>query len=227
MLMHSEKGTLVNVSGVPAGIYPKGITAIGRSRRGVIRALVRGKWWFFDDAPRTCAVCAAVFYVRQGSREVTCNGCVQPYRRMKIAERFWRKVHKTETCWLYIGPKARGGYGATSSRNSKRYPVLAHRLAYELLRGMVPRGLELDHLCRVRHCVNPDHLEPVTRRENIRRGVSPAAIHALKTHCVNGHPFSPDNTKVVEGRYGPVRLCIACRRAGAVARRRPRRAAAR
>jgi hypothetical protein len=67
---------------------------------------------------------------------------------------------------------------------------MAHRVAYELFYGEVPAGLHLDHVCRNRACVNPLHLEPVSRRTNILRGVGPTAVNARKTHCVNGHDLS-------------------------------------
>ena len=83
------------------------------------------------------------------------------------------------------------GYGRTRVGGRK---VMAHRFIYEIARGKVPPGLVLDHLCRNRSCVNPDHLEPVTHRENILRGVGQCAINAVKTHCKNGHELTPENT---------------------------------
>jgi len=83
-------------------------------------------------------------------------------------DRFWSKVNKTNTCWLWEGTVENTGYGSFAVSHTKG--VLAHRLAYELSVGEIPSGLTLDHLCRVRNCVNPDHLEPVTCAENIRRG---------------------------------------------------------
>ncbi len=83
-------------------------------------------------------------------------------------QRFWAKVSKTDECWLWTGSK-NDGYGKFRPVANQR-PVLAHRYAYELLVGPIPRDLTLDHLCRVHSCVNPEHLEPVTRRENILRG---------------------------------------------------------
>src|SRR2546421_6548023 len=84
-------------------------------------------------------------------------------------------------CHLWIGHEnAPGGYGRLSYRGRL---YLAHRLSYESAIGPVPAGLQLDHLCRVRCCVNPAHLEPVTGRENVLRGISPAARAAKATHC--------------------------------------------
>lgn len=87
--------------------------------------------------------------------------------RRPLAERFWEKVERTDACWLWQGHRNHKGYGYISVN---RRHVGAHRVAYEMARGVpVPAGLEIDHLCHVRHCVNPDHLEAVTHMENLRR----------------------------------------------------------
>ena len=112
-------------------------------------------------------------------------------------KRFWAKVHKTDSCWLWTGSLSRGY--ATFSHGGRRYSV--HRFAYELLVGPIPKGLVIDHLCRVRHCVNIDHLEVVTQRVNILRGVGAPANHARQTHCPKGH----DKTV-----YGSNHGCRAC-----------------
>jgi len=85
---------------------------------------------------------------------------------------------------------------------------LAHRAVYEALVGPIPKGLSLDHLCRNRACVNPEHLEPVSLVENVMRGVSPHAVNARKTHCAHGHAFTAENTYMVRGE----RVCRACGR---------------
>ena len=82
--------------------------------------------------------------------------------------RFWTKVDKTETCWLWTPPLDDSGYGKFSVSGKK---VGAHRWAYEEINGAIPDGLQIDHLCRVRNCVRPDHLEAVTHLENVRRSV--------------------------------------------------------
>jgi hypothetical protein len=120
-------------------------------------------------------------------------------------ERFWAKVEKTDTCWLWSGHTVTNGYG-TIGVDKRR--VLVHRYAYELLVGPIPDGLHLDHLCRVRTCVNPDHLEPVTNRENALRGASFVAQQAAQTHCLRGHEFTPENTYV----WRTSRVCRECRR---------------
>jgi len=85
---------------------------------------------------------------------------------LPVLDRFEKFINKTDTCWLWLGHKAGNGYGTFKMDYRKR---LAHRLAYEFYVGAIPKGLVIDHLCRVRHCVNPDHLEAVTHAENLLR----------------------------------------------------------
>lgn len=109
-------------------------------------------------------------------------------------------------CWLWLGPIINGGYGTfTIGRNVKPRQVLSHRFSYELYKGVIPEGLDLDHLCRNRCCCNPDHLEPVTRKGNIRRGIK----RSDATHCKYGHLFIGDNLFI--NKIGG-RICIECRR---------------
>lgn len=117
--------------------------------------------------------------------------------------RFWSSIEQTETCWLWKAYRDRDGYGVLTCR--PKY-MRAHRFAYELLIGPIPEGLQLDHLCRIRHCVNPKHLEPVTSRVNSLRGRTLQAINAAKTHCPQGHPYDAENTRFYAGR----RFCHTC-----------------
>lgn len=109
------------------------------------------------------------------------------------SERFWAKVDKAGECWEWVAAKFPPGYGQFAVGPPWRR-VMAHRWAYEDQIGPIPEGLQLDHLCRNRSCVNPAHLEPVTQRENILRGESMSAVHARQTHCIHGHEFTPENT---------------------------------
>lgn len=127
-----------------------------------------------------------------------------------VVERFWSRVHKTETCWLWTGAVSSNGYGAFSTGSTtddSLKQVSAHRYVYELLKGAISDGLTIDHLCRVRNCVNPDHLEMVTQRENTRRGTSPVAHNAKKTHCTRGHLFSANNTWTAKNGARHCRTC--------------------
>lgn len=107
-------------------------------------------------------------------------------------------------CWLWTNRITTGGYGSFTLDG---YPFPAHRASYEVFVGPIPEGMELDHLCRNRACINPDHLEPVTRRENALRGLSPVSANARKTHCPKGHAYDEANTYIWRGS----RHCIACR----------------
>lgn len=133
-------------------------------------------------------------------------GAIQPNDLITPPERFWPKVNKTETCWLWVGNINTKGYGMFGLN---RGLVSAHRFAYVLLVGPIPEGLHIDHLCRVRHCVNPDHLEPVTPQENVRRGLH--GVLRSQTHCVNGHERTVENTYIHLTRGNPV--CRECSRA--------------
>lgn len=79
-----------------------------------------------------------------------------------VTERFWEKVYKTDTCWLWTACRNEDGYGIFRDRGMKK----AHRVAYELLVGPIPQGMQLDHTCHARACVNPAHLRPVTNKQN-------------------------------------------------------------
>lgn len=111
---------------------------------------------------------------------------------MTIAERFWSKVDRSVGCWRWTGAQNSGGYGVF--RVSGTGLILAHRWAYIETRGEIPTGQQLDHLCRERRCVNPDHLESVSPQINILRGVGMGARNAAKTACLRGHPLDEANT---------------------------------
>jgi hypothetical protein len=129
--------------------------------------------------------------------------------------RFWAKVNKTETCWLWTGYTRDDGYGTIQIDH---WPVYVHRFSFELFKGKIADGLSVDHLCRVRNCVNPEHLEAVTMRENTLRGVSPIARQARQTHCKRGHELTGENLKL-KGVNKTMRCCRKCEHLGYLRRK--------
>ena len=108
------------------------------------------------------------------------------------------------SCWVWQLSTDRDGYGNLWARGTSQK---AHRVYYEDHVGPVPKGLQLDHLCRVRSCVNPEHLEPVTAQVNVLRGISPAAVNATRTSCPAGHPYDDENTKILARGWRRCRTC--------------------
>lgn len=131
------------------------------------------------------------------------RGLNAPSLRERIQQKI--SVDAATGCWLWRGAKQKSGHGCMTVNSAPRG---AHRVSYEIAKGQIPPGLDLDHLCRNPSCVNPDHLEPVTRKENLLRGNTIPARHAAKTHCINGHAFIDDNISRSEG----FRRCKACKR---------------
>lgn len=132
---------------------------------------------------------------------------VRKWGKKTVIERFMSKVAIRKNCWIWTGAVERFGYGKFSvSRRS----VMAHRFSYHHFKGSIPEGLTLDHLCRVPSCVNPDHLEAVTLRENLLRGNTFQAKNKAKTHCPHGHPYDKENTFI---RKDGARTCKECMRA--------------
>lgn len=124
--------------------------------------------------------------------------------RARVEARFLGRVRKTDSCWLWVGAKRPDGYGQIGIGFGR---VLAHRLAYTLANGLIPDGLQIDHLCRKPPCVNPEHLEAVTPKVNTARGISVSTFNRLKTHCPQGHPYDGDNLVFMKGSRC-CRLCL-------------------
>jgi hypothetical protein len=146
-------------------------------------------------------------------------------KRLSLRERLQHySVPEPNTgCWLWTGSLYPAGYGQLGIGKYRK--VTAHRASYETFVGPVPAGLQLDHLCRVRSCINPDHLQPVTLHENLLRGMGPTGTHARQTHCLRGHPLSGDNLYIWPGKdggHGRTRMCRTCH-SQCEARRRARK----
>jgi hypothetical protein len=125
---------------------------------------------------------------------------------LKIEERIKAKTDSSGSCWLWLGCTNRDGYGRVGFEKST---YLVHRAMYTALVGEIPAGWDIDHLCKVRNCVNPAHLEAVTHHENMLR----ADIRRRKTHCDKGHELTPENTYEWTGRKWAGRRCRTCKRA--------------
>lgn len=118
--------------------------------------------------------------------------------------RFLAKIQVSDGCWEWQGAKNPRGY--SWFRGEGGTPTTGHRFAYEAFVGPVPEGLDLDHLCRNTSCVRPDHLEPVSHRENLLRGETIAACHAVRTSCGRGHEYPG----IVSRRGDGSRICKVC-----------------
>ena len=159
----------------------------------------RGFGWFCPHSTSSCP---------KGSRDVGLRGrwrwrhATNP-RNVPTAVRFWSKVKKTKGCWIWTGFLFKG-YGRFKP-NGKQ--TSAHRMAYELSHNVkIPQSLTIDHLCRNRACVNPEHLEIVSLKVNVLRGESPSANNARKRFCLRGHRFSGKNLIII----GKKRRCRTC-----------------
>lgn len=125
---------------------------------------------------------------------------------MNTETRFWNKVTKGQFCWEWTGSNNGVGYGEIRIAGRKVY---VHRYSFELHKGPIPSGTEIDHLCRNRACVNPDHLEAVFHKENVGRGLAAMKRpHMLKDFCNHGHAYTEQNSYIRPDGKG--RNCVEC-----------------
>lgn len=175
---------------------------------------------------RSCKLCGKPFKAQQymidrGGGLYCSNICKN--KRDTPENRWWSFVQKTETCWLWTGYTANSGYGHISVNSLF---VKAHRFGYELLVGSIPSGYDIDHLCRNKACVNPEHLEAVPHRVNVLRGEGLAAREARQTHCKRGHLLGGENVSPSTKKRG-LRICRECNRIRSRERYLARKAATR
>lgn len=128
------------------------------------------------DGGRFCKTCS-----RENLKQWRAKRALPP---TPFFETVLQRITKTDSCWLWQGALSRGGYGRVQV-NGKGIPV--HRYVYAAMKGPIAPDLHLDHLCRIRHCVNPEHLEPVSGHENWSRGYSPPSLNRYKKLCKHGH----------------------------------------
>lgn len=170
-----------------------------------------GRWWWRVkcDCGRELEVASRAL---RAGRTQSC-GCL--YRKTWTRKEFLQYVRQDADtgCWVWTRAKSPEGYGIAKRFGTDR---MASRVAYTLFVGPIAVGLQIDHLCRNRACVNPLHLEPVTQRENLLRGVGFPAIRARMTACIHGHEFTAGNTYI---KANGTRCCRACNRERKQARR--------
>lgn len=136
----------------------------------------------------------------------------------QLFTRLMSHVIEVNGCWIWTAYCDSKGYSRVrigSHKNNSRIMTSAHILMYELF-NLIPDNHELDHLCRNRKCINPNHLEPVSHRENVLRGEGLAALNKVKTRCKRNHSFNLENTRW----YGNKRYCIACEKLRTLSRKR-------
>lgn len=139
----------------------------------------------------------------------------------KDEKRFKTKYIKHGDCWIWIGSfNGKKGYGKMLLRGKLE---LAHRISYSWYRGHIPTGMTIDHMCNNKACVNPEHLEVATQKDNNLRGNSLTAKNKRKTHCARGHEFTEDNVKIIIRRTSTRRVCKKCHRQNVRATKRRRR----
>lgn len=166
-----------------------------------------------ENAPHHCEACASGRTGHAGALMARVDTehaeLLREIRKATLRAFVRRRVRHDGYCWVWTGHVSRKtGYGQGSPRG-ERAGSLAHRLSYEAFVGPIPQGMTLDHACRNRPCVNPEHLEPVTSKENVLRGIGRSAVNARRRFCVAGHPLSGDNLYT---RPNSHRACRACRR---------------
>lgn len=191
--------------------------SVDASRAAARLYCTRGCWRSgIKAAMRPCPACGTPFVSKVAasgrSQEHCSHECRATAMKRPAAERMWDYIDKSggpDACWPWSLSVSTGGYGQLLDGGRTGTMVTVHRLAYSECVGPIADGLQIDHLCRNRRCCNPKHLEPVTHRENMRRGIK----GDLTTHCPLGHPLSGANLVMWRRPDGHGRRCLICVRA--------------
>lgn len=131
----------------------------------------------------------------------------------ETVEKLFSRFISIEECWAWTYRPANTGYAQISLKSDGEWVVKSpHRMIYELLVGEIPEGKQLDHLCRNRLCVNPEHLEPVTQKENLLRGSGWAGVNSRKTECPSGHEYTEENTQLNKEGHRKCKTCSYARK---------------
>lgn len=154
--------------------------------------------------------------LKSGQKPAILTHMIPLSERKPLAQRIAEnQASNPDGCWEWHGVRSLG-YGHISvMENGRPVKRKVHRVAYKLVVGPIPEGMHLDHLCRNPPCYNPKHLEAVTARTNILRGIGVAPRNAAKTHCKHGHEFTAENIKWQHKNGKNYRTCRACRNASA------------
>jgi hypothetical protein len=163
---------------------------------------------------------AYLFARRNGLSDEACKHMGRPRASYKLSkkERFWQSVNKTDSCWVwtrFLNPDGYGQIKVREKNGAKTYRV--HRYSLMLSGIKIPKEMFVDHICRNRACVRPEHLRVVTPKVNsLENSIGPLAINSKKTHCKRGHKFTKQNTRVMKTKYGTGRCCIVCHRSESI-----------
>ena len=180
----------------------------------------KGHSYFIWHACQRCGAQRWVLYGKNGVTDTICRNCKRNGPKPKaVRERLLSNIRPEGDCWVWMGFRNTWGYGTIKVRGEI---LLAHRVSYEEFVTAIPEGLEIDHLCRNRMCINPAHLEPVPHIVNVQRGLagkypSNGDQERRKTHCPHGHPYDLFNTHWTKLGH---RECKACWREKNQRRRR-------
>lgn len=134
---------------------------------------------------------------------------IKPIKNIDV-NRFLSKISASDNCWTWLGTPTKTGYGRFKNKGEMYY---AHRVSYSIFNGEIKKDLVIDHICKNRLCVNPEHLRQVTISQNVKENSNaPSAINREKTTCIRGHLLSGENLRYENGKQGIKRICKICKK---------------